>query len=57
MTHIESRPSSDHPNEEYDFYVDCACDRETLVKLSNELKTFAIQVTVKTGKPENDEGV
>lgn len=55
LTHIESRPSITKPGEEYDFYVDCQCDRATLAKLVKELERFAVKVSVKTASPEEDE--
>ena len=57
MTHIESRPSVSKPGQEYDFYVDCQCDRATLTRLVEELEGFAVKVSVKTENPEEDEGV
>ena len=55
MTHIESRPSLSHPGEQYDFYVDCKCNRETLIQLVEDLKKFALAVTIKTMTPEGDD--
>ena len=55
MTHIESRPSLSHPGERYDFYVDCECSRETLIQLVEDLKKFALAVTIKTMTPEGDD--
>ena len=55
MTHIESRPSLSHPGEQYDFYIDCECNRETLIQLVEDLKKFALAVTIKTMTPEGDD--
>ena len=57
LTHIESRPSITNPGQEYDFYLDCQCDRDTLARLVQELEGFAVKVSVKTVNPEEDEGV
>ena len=57
LTHIESRPSITKPGQEYDFYLDCQCDRDTLARLVKELEVFAVKVSVKTVNPEKDEGV
>ena len=57
MTHIESRPSLSNPGAQYDFYIDCDCDRKTLVQLVEDLKKFAVSVSIKTMSPEEeDEG-
>ena len=57
LTYIESRPSISKPREEYDFYVDCQCDRTTLAQLVKQLEAFAVRVSVKTANPEEDEGL
>ena len=57
LTYIESRPSISKPSEEYDFYVDCQCDRATLAQLVKQLEAFAVKVSVKTANLEEDEGL
>ena len=56
LTHIESRPSVNNADKEYDFYMDCDCESSVKDGFQTQLKAVAVSVRVMARTPSEDEG-